>query len=91
MIKCKVKLNKKQNLEDRILACLSSSFCANICLYSGNTYIGYTYIAKERPVALYGTSSLSLQGINPKWIVCYDLFENKEGKLFCKVANEITF
>jgi hypothetical protein len=76
MKKCKVKLKVKKDFEDRILACLSTSFCANICLYSGNPYIGYTYIAKQRPVTIYGTSTLSLQGICPKWIVCYDLYEN---------------
>jgi hypothetical protein len=29
-------------------------------------------------------------GICPKWILAYDFYENKEGKLYCKVGNEIT-
>ena len=40
---------------------------------------------------LYGITTLSLQGINPKWIVCYDLMTNVQNKTFCKVAHGVTF
>ncbi len=42
-------------------------------------------------VSIYGTSCLSLLGICPKWILVYDFYENKDGKMFCKVANEIDY
>jgi len=45
----------------------------------------------EKLVTIYGTSCLSLLGICPKWIIVYDFYENKDGKLYCKVANEIDF
>ena len=35
--------------------------------------MGYTIVSQRRPIQIYGTSTLSLQGINPKWIICYDL------------------
>jgi len=59
-----------------ILACLTTSFCTNLCLYSGDPQIGYTLISQKRPIQLYGTSNISLLGITPKWIICYDLIEN---------------
>ena len=76
MIKCKSKLNTYRSNQDRILSCLTTSFCTNLCLYSGNPFIGYTYMNQKRTVVIYGTSSLTLQGICPKWILCYDLYEN---------------
>lgn len=38
---------------------------------------------------IYGTSVLSLQGITPKWILFYDLYENDKRQLYCKVAHSI--
>jgi len=45
----------------------------------------------KKTVSIYGTSCLSLLGITPKWILVYDLYENKAGKAFCKIANAISF
>jgi hypothetical protein len=66
------------------MSCLLSSFCQNLCLYSGNSIIGYTLINQKLPIQIYGSSFLALQGINPKWIVCYDII--KTSNTFCKLA-----
>jgi hypothetical protein len=91
LMKCRSKLEKYDKEEDRILSCLTTSFAANLCLFSGHPQIGYTYMSMEKLVTIYGTSCLSLLGICPKWILAYDFYENKDGKLYCKVANEIDY
>lgn len=45
----------------------------------------------EKTIKIYGTSCLSLIAVNPKWILAYDFYENKDGKVYCKVANEISY
>lgn len=42
-------------------------------------------------MSIYGSSILSLQGIAPKWILFYDLYENEKGKMFCKIANAVDY
>lgn len=91
MSQAKVKFLNCKSSKDIILACLATSFCTNICRYSGNPNVGYTFVSQKKPIQIYGTSNLSLLGICPEWIVCYDLFNNKDGKLFCKVAQKIDF
>ena len=68
-----------------------TSFATNICLYSNNPYIGYTFISQELTVQLYGTTTLSLEGKTPKWIVCQDLFTNQYNQTYCKVAHGISY
>lgn len=68
-----------------------SSFATNLALYSNNEQIGYTIISLETPMQIYGTSTLSLQGISPKWILYYDLYENEKGQMYCKLANAVDF
>lgn len=48
-------------------------------------------MSHQTTVQLYGITTLSLQGINPKWIVCYDLYTNNKGQTFCKVAHQVDF
>lgn len=74
-----------------ILSCLITSFSPNLCKYSGNPHIGYTLVNQRRPVQIYGTSNLSLLGIESDWIICYDLFSNEVGRLYCKVAHKVSF
>ena len=45
------------------MACLITSFVPNLCLYSEDPQIGYTLINQQRPIAVYGTSTLSLVGL----------------------------
>jgi len=40
---------------------------------------------------IHGTSTLSLLGIFPKWIVCYDLRTNEKGVTSCTIAHEVDF
>lgn len=40
---------------------------------------------------IYGTSNLSLLGIEADWIICYDLYTNEVGRLYCKVAHQVSF
>lgn len=86
-----MKIIRCKSFKEIILACLTTSFCANLCIYSGNPHVGYTLVSQRRPIQLYGTCNLSLQGINPKWMVCYDLITNEQGKFFCKVAHSVEF
>lgn len=83
------KERKLRNNKDLILACILPSFCEELCLYSGNGKIGYTSIKREIPLQIYGTSFLSLQGINPKWIVSFDVF--KTSNMFCRLAQAVRF
>lgn len=53
--------------------------------------IGYTSIAQKRPIHIHETSNLSLVGINPDWIICYDIYANEVGWLFCRVAHQVDF
>lgn len=78
-----------KTVREAILSCLVSSFATNLALYSNNEQIGYTVISLETSMQIYGTSILSLQGISPKWILYYDLYENEKGQIYCKVANSI--
>lgn len=41
---------------------------------------------QDIPVQIYGTSILSIQGIYPKWLVCYDLYQNDRNQTYFKVA-----
>ena len=45
----------------------------------------------KRPVQVYGSSNLSLLGIQADWIICYDLFSNEIGRLYCKVAHKVNY
>ncbi len=83
------KLDKFRDDKDLVTSCLLSSFCQNICLYSGDASIGYTHVRTETPVQVYGTSFLSLQGLAPKWIICYEIV--KTSKTFCKVGQAVNF
>ena len=74
--KVKTKVVNCKNINDVLLSCLITSFAANLGLFSGNERIGYTLINLDRTIQMYGTTSLSLQGINPKWIIGFDLYEN---------------
>ena len=68
-----------------------SSFAANLCLYSQNPHVGYTLLSQEKTIQIYGTSTLSLQGITPKWLICYDLFTNQHEQTYCKVAHGVDY
>jgi hypothetical protein len=70
---------------------LVTSFSPNLCKYSGNPHIGYTLVNQKRPVQIYGTSNLSLLGIEADWIICYDLYTNELGRLYCKVAHRVSY
>lgn len=68
-----------------------TSFCVNLSLYSGDPNIGYTLVLQKKPIMIYGTSTLSLQGLFPKWILCYDLKTNQKGVTFCSIAHEVDY
>lgn len=74
-----------------VLSCLITSFSPNLCKYSGNPHIGYTLVNQKRPVQIYGTSNLSLLGIEADWVICYDLYTNQVGRLYCKVAHKVCY
>ncbi len=77
-----------------MLSCLITSFVPNLCVYSQDPRIGYTLISQKRPIAIYGTSTLSLVGLNqnsPKWILSYDFYTSEKGKFYCKIAQGIDF
>lgn len=59
----KEKLRHCKTFNDILMACLITSFIPNLCIYSEDPQIGYTLINQERPIAIYGTSTLSLVGI----------------------------
>jgi hypothetical protein len=48
-------------------------------------------VSQRRPLQIYGTSNLSLLGMPSDWIICYDLYTNEMGRLYCKVAHAITY
>lgn len=68
-----------------------TSFSPNLCKYSGNPHIGYTMVKHRRPLTIYGTSNLSLLGIQPDWILCHDIYTNQEGNQYCKVAHKVSY
>ena len=74
-----------------VLSCLITSFSPNLCKYSGNSQIGYTLVNQRKPVQIDKTSNLSLLGIDSDWIICYDLFTNRVGRLFCRVAHKVSY
>jgi hypothetical protein len=78
-----------KNLDELVMSCMITSFCINLCLYSGDPNIGYTLITQKKPINLYGTSILSLLSKYPKWIICFDLISNDKGYNFCTIAQEI--
>ena len=78
-----------KNNKDLILSCILPSFCEELCLFSGESKIGYTSIKRQIPLQIYGSSFLSLQGINPKWIISFDVF--KTSNTFCRLAQAVTF
>ena len=84
MVNCK-------KASDVLVSALISSFAANLCLYSENSHIGYTLLSQEKTIQVYGTSTLSLQGITPKWLICYDLFTNQYEQTYCKVAHGVDY
>lgn len=88
---CKMKLKNCKTEKNVILSCLITSFAANLCLFSENENIGYTIISQKIPAKIYGTSILSIQGISPKWVVCYDLYKNDKNQTFFKVAQSVNF
>jgi len=70
---------------------LITTFSPNLCKYSGNPSIGYTIVGEQRPIQIYGTSNISLLGVSPNWIICYDLYTNELGTLYCKLAHSLTY
>lgn len=64
-----------------------TSFSVNLALYSNNPKVGYTLVLQRKPISIYGTSTLSQQGLCPKWIVCYDLKTNDKGVTYCTIAH----
>ena len=74
-----------------VLSCLITSFATNLCLYSNNDKIGYTLISLDRTIQLYGSTTLSLQGIHPKWVLSYDFYENDKGTTYCKMAHSVEY
>lgn len=91
MIEGSAKLLQAKSVREILLSCLVSSFATNLALYSGNEQLGYTIVSLDITMQIYGTSILSLQGISPKWILYYDLYQNEKGQMYCKVAHEIDF
>ena len=87
----KVKLKYCKNLDEAILACMVTSFSVNLALYSNNPKVGYTLVLQRKPISIYGSSTLSQQGLTPKWIVCYDLKTNDKGITYCTIAHEVSF
>ena len=85
------KIKKCVTFRDMVLSCLITSFSANLCKFSGNPHIGYTLVSQRKPVRIYGTSNLSLLGIDADWIISYDLYTNEIGRLYCKVAHRVSF
>lgn len=83
------RLQKYSSDEDLILSCLVTSFCQNLCLFSGDAQIGYTLVAAKQPVQIYGSSFLALQGLTPRWILCYDII--KTSNTYCRIAQEVDF
>ena len=53
--------------------------------------MGYTIVNQRRPIQIYGTSNLSLLGIQSDWIICYDLYTNQAGRLYCKLAHKVDY
>lgn len=70
------KVMECKSRRDIILSCLLTSFSPNICKFSGNSHLGYTMVSQRKPLRIYGMSNLDLLGMNPEWIVCYDLHTN---------------
>lgn len=85
------KIEKCNSFRDMVLSCLITSFSPNLCKFSGNPHIGYTLVNQRKPVQIYGTSNLSLLGIEADWIICYDLYTNQLGRLYCKVAHKVSY
>lgn len=79
--------NKIESLDVRIHKCLLSAFFQNLCLYSGTPKLGYTLISRNLNLRIYGTSSLNLQGLNPKWIICSEICQNNFN--YCKVTKSL--
>lgn len=82
-------LRTKKPIKELILGCLIPAFCQNIALLC-DSYTGYTLIVSEENMNIYGSSFLSLQGINPKWIICHDIFKTNN-KTFCRIAQQVEF
>jgi hypothetical protein len=89
--KASIKISKCKSFREIVLSCLISSFSSNLCKFSGNPHIGYTIVNQRRPMQIYGTSNLSLLGIEADWIISYDLYTNDLGRLYCKVAHAISY
>jgi HrpA-like RNA helicase len=85
----KQRLKKYPSDNELILSCLLTSFCQNLCLYSGDSQVGYTLFASKLPLQVYGSSFIALQGLTPRWIVCYDII--KTSATFCRIAQEVDF
>lgn len=89
--KIKSRLKDCRTADEAILSCMMTSFCVNLCLYSDDPYIGYTLVLQRKPVVIYGTSTLSLLSVYPKWIVCYQLKNNEKGTTYCQIAQRVEF
>ncbi len=75
--KCKFKALTYKERDQRILSCLTTSFAANLCRYSGHQKIGYIDMNTEKVLSLFPTSSLSIISKHPDWILAYEYFQNK--------------
>ena len=74
-------------IEDEIGKCFLTGLFPNLSLYSGNSKLGYTFIRQMELIQIHGASSLALQGIFPKWIICTEI--NKYQYLSAKICNSI--
>lgn len=70
--KRKLKTVSKSN--EAVFSCLLTSFINNLALYSGHELVGYTVISNQIPIQIYGSSILTIQGVNPKWIIFFDIY-----------------
>lgn len=80
-----------QGRKENILRCFLSAFYPDICTYNGNPQIGYYQLQKQMVLQVYGSSTLQILNIYPKWIIGCDLYLSERGYQYCRVAQEISF
>lgn len=56
-----------------ILQCCLCAFFPNLALFSGFHELGYTFLRENKVIRIHGASSLNLQGIYPRWIICGEI------------------